>query len=63
MRDRLNCDGVNLLNACGPAAWQTVFHFHIHVLPRFEGDDLRPPAIPAPGDPVELDEVAAQLRG
>jgi histidine triad (HIT) family protein len=63
MRDRLGCDGVNLLNACGPAAWQTVFHFHIHVIPRFEGDPLRLPGVPAPGDPVELDAVAAELRG
>ena len=31
--DRLGADGVNLVNACGSAAWQTVFHFHIHVVP------------------------------
>ena len=40
MRDGLGADGVNLLNACEPAAWQTVFHFHVHVIPRFEGDPL-----------------------
>src|SRR5262245_19380471 len=34
MKDVLGADGVNLINACGPAAWQTVFHFHIHVVPR-----------------------------
>ncbi|WP_245574061.1 HIT domain-containing protein [Amycolatopsis nigrescens] len=28
-------DGVNLLNCCGAAAWQTVFHFHLHVIPRY----------------------------
>jgi histidine triad (HIT) family protein len=32
--ERLGADGVNLLNACGSAAWQTVFHFHLHVIPR-----------------------------
>jgi histidine triad (HIT) family protein len=63
MRDRLDCDGVNLLNACGAAAWQSVFHFHIHVIPRFEGDPLRLPGVPAPGDPEDLQAVAAQLRG
>jgi histidine triad (HIT) family protein len=63
MRDRLDCDGVNLLNACGAAAWQSVFHFHIHVIPRFEGDPLRLPGVPAPGDSEELQAVAAQLRG
>src|SRR5919198_5327199 len=44
MRDQLDCDGVNLINACGAAAWQTVWHFHIHVIPRYRGDPLKPPA-------------------
>lgn len=35
-RDRLGADGVNLLNCSGEAAKQTVFHFHIHIIPRFE---------------------------
>src|SRR5690242_18606795 len=28
--DRLEADGVNLLNSCGAQAWQTIFHFHVH---------------------------------
>jgi histidine triad (HIT) family protein len=63
MRDRLGADGVNLLNCCEPAAWQTVFHLHFHVIPRFDGDPLRLPGQPAPGDPGELAAVAAELRG
>ncbi len=47
MRDRLNCDGVNLLNACEPAAWQSVFHTHIHVIPRYEDDPLKLPGAAA----------------
>jgi histidine triad (HIT) family protein len=35
MKDRLGADGVNLLNCSGEAAKQTVFHFHVHVSPRF----------------------------
>src|SRR5437763_9067983 len=35
--ERLGAEGVNLLNSCGRAAWQTVFHFHIHVIPRYAG--------------------------
>ncbi|UUW91806.1 HIT family protein [Pimelobacter simplex] len=31
----LGADGVNLLNCCGADAWQTVFHFHLHVVPRY----------------------------
>jgi histidine triad (HIT) family protein len=62
-RDRLGADGVNLLNCCEPAAWQTVFHFHIHVIPRFDGDPLRVPGQPGAGDPDELAAVARELRG
>ncbi len=63
MRDRLGCDGVNLLNACEPAAWQTVFHLHIHVIPRYEDDPLRLPGQPRQPEEGELAEVAAELRG
>src|SRR5438876_5947765 len=31
-------DGINLINSCGQAAWQTVFHFHVHGIPRYPGD-------------------------
>jgi len=57
--ERLDADGVNLLNSCGRAAWQTVFHFHIHVIPRYDDDPLRLPWTPGPGDP---DEIAAAAR-
>ncbi len=63
VRDRLGADGVNLLNSCRPAAWQTVFHFHIHVIPRYEGDPLRLPWTPASGDEDEIRAAAAELRG
>ena len=33
--DGFGADGVNLLNSCGADAWQTVFHFHMHVIPRY----------------------------
>jgi len=58
-RDRLGAAGVNLINSCGPRAWQTVFHFHIHVIPRYEGDPLRLPWTPTPGD---MDAIAAVAR-
>jgi len=62
MRDSLDCDGVNLLNSCEPAAWQTVLHFHVHVIPRFEDDPLRLPGTPREPEEGELAEVAAELR-
>lgn len=61
--DQLGADGVNLVNACGAAAWQTVFHFHIHVVPRYAGrDGLQLPWIPTPGDPAVIAEAAQVLR-
>ena len=63
MPDRLGADGVNLLNSCGRAAWQTVFHFHVHVIPRYDGDPLRLPWTPAPGDRDEIAESARALEG
>ena len=58
----LDADGVNLLNSCGAAAWQTVFHFHIHVIPRYADDPLRLPWVPGPGNPDEIKAAAAQIR-
>jgi histidine triad (HIT) family protein len=62
VRDGLEADGVNLLNSTGRAAWQTVFHFHVHVIPRYEGDPLELPVRPQEGDPDEIAEDAEKLR-
>jgi len=61
--ERLGADGVNLLNSCGRAAWQTVLHFHVHVIPRYAGDPLRLPWVPAPGDRDEIAAAARELEG
>jgi histidine triad (HIT) family protein len=63
MKNVLGADGINLINACGAAAWQTVFHFHIHVVPRYVDDPLKLPWIPEPGDSDEIAATAARLRG
>jgi histidine triad (HIT) family protein len=62
-KERLGADGVNLLNSCGRAAWQTVFHFHVHVIPRYEGDPLRLPWVPSEGDQEEIAAAAQELAG
>jgi histidine triad (HIT) family protein len=61
IKDRLGADGVNLLNSCGAVAFQTVFHFHLHVIPRYEGDGLRLPWVPAAGDAGEIAAAAQEL--
>jgi len=48
-KERLGAEGVNLLNAFGSVAWQTVFHFHLHVIPRYADDGMQPPARPGAG--------------
>lgn len=60
-KQKLGADGVNLLNACGAVAFQTVFHFHVHVIPRYQGDDLRLPWVPAAGDAEEIAAAAEEL--
>jgi histidine triad (HIT) family protein len=61
MKERLGADGVNLLNSCGAVAFQTVFHFHMHVIPRYEGDALRLPWVPAAGDSEQIAATAQEL--
>jgi histidine triad (HIT) family protein len=63
MRDTLGCDGVNLLQSNGAAAWQTIFHLHVHVIPRYEDDPLELPTRPRPAKPEELAEVAKEISG
>jgi histidine triad (HIT) family protein len=63
VKERLGADGVNVINSCGAVAWQTVFHFHLHVIPRYEGDPLRLPWTPTPGDSGEIAAAAARLIG
>jgi histidine triad (HIT) family protein len=63
IKQRLRADGVNLINSCGEKAWQTVFHFHMHVIPRYEGDPVRLPWIPARGDPAEIQAAAQEIAG
>jgi histidine triad (HIT) family protein len=60
-REGLKADGINVINSCGAAAWQTVFHFHLHVIPRYESDPLRLPWVPTPGDPAEIAAAAAAI--
>ena len=40
LTDLLGCDGYNIVQNNGEAAGQTVFHFHMHLIPRYEGDDV-----------------------
>jgi histidine triad (HIT) family protein len=62
--ERLGADGVTVMQSNAAAAWQTVFHYHVHVIPRYEGDPLVLPWTPG-GEPSatgELETTAALYR-
>ena len=53
-------DGVNLLNCCGASAWQTVFHFHLHLIPRYADRTKDRLMLPfEPGPPADTDTITA----
>ena len=62
IRTALNSDGLNLFQSNEAAGFQTVFHFHLHLIPRWEGDPLRLPWRPSEGDMEEISNVAAKIR-
>ena len=55
-------DGLNLIQANGPGAAQSVPHFHVHVLPRKLGDDLKVNWTPQPGDRDRIAAIAERIR-
>ncbi len=63
MEATIDPEGFNVLNCCGQAAWQTVFHFHLHVVPRNSDDPLKLPWIPQAGDSDEIAAKARTIRG
>jgi histidine triad (HIT) family protein len=63
MRDRLASEGVNILQSSEPVAMQTIFHSHVHVIPRYGDDGLRLPAHPQAADHEELAQLAEELSG
>jgi histidine triad (HIT) family protein len=60
--ERLGAAGINVVNACGRAAGQSVPHLHLHVLPRYADDALPVPFTAQPADPDELAATGALLR-
>ena len=64
-RSNIRCEAVNLYLADGAAAGQTVFHMHLHVLPRYSGDGLMVRSalgLRPPPSPETLDALAGRIR-
>ncbi|MCR5179000.1 MAG: HIT family protein [Lachnospiraceae bacterium] len=61
MKEKLSCDGVNLVQNNGTAAGQTVMHFHLHVIPRYTNDGQRILWKPTEPSTEELRQVREEL--
>ncbi len=58
----LHPDGFNIVQNNGAAAGQTVFHYHVHIIPRWNGDNALQHWQPGHSDAAELQKVAEQIR-
>lgn len=63
MTDKLQCDGFNLMQNNGETAGQTVFHFHIHLIPRYKDDGQKIGWKPGKPSQEELEAVREQIVG
>ncbi len=61
MTDKLECDGFNLLQNNGETAGQTVMHFHMHLIPRYNDDGQKIAWIPGAPSQEELEEIKKQI--
>ncbi len=63
MRDKLHCDGFNLVQNNEEVAGQTVFHFHMHLIPRYKGDGQKIGWKPGKPEEAELEAVRKEIAG
>lgn len=62
MKSVLHCDGLNIVQNNGLIAGQTVFHFHLHLIPRYEGDGIKLTWEQHESDSTDLQELAKEIR-
>lgn len=63
MTEKLNCQGFNVVQNNGETAGQTVLHFHMHLIPRYEGDGQNMLWEPQTFSDETLDEIRDTLKG
>lgn len=61
MKEKLGCDGLNLVQNNGEAAGQTVSHFHLHIIPRYANDGQNINWVPGESTPEGLEEIKRQI--
>ncbi len=62
LRDALKCDGLNVIQNNGEVAGQTVKHFHLHLIPRYEGDGFPTGWPQHEADSEEIEEIRRKVR-
>ncbi|MCB6608706.1 HIT family protein [[Clostridium] symbiosum] len=62
MKKVLGCSGFNVVQNNGETAGQTVFHFHVHIIPRYEGGPAMVTWTPGNADSTELAEISNSLK-
>ncbi|MDE6625005.1 MAG: HIT family protein [Lachnospiraceae bacterium] len=61
LKQVLDCEGMNIVQNNGEIAGQTVFHFHLHLVPRYTGDTVNVKWVPGEADMDELAELAKKV--
>lgn len=62
MKEVLNCDGLNILQNNEEIAGQTIFHFHIHLIPRYTNDGISLNMVTGELDKTTAQEIADSIR-
>lgn len=62
MTEALKCDGFNIVQNNGECAGQTVFHFHMHLIPRYKGDGVGLTWTPGKLSDEEREEILAKVK-
>lgn len=62
LKKELNCEGMNIVQNNGTIAGQTVFHFHLHLIPRYTGDAVNVGWEPGEADTEQLKVLAEAVR-
>lgn len=63
LRQRLDLLGLNVTQANGSTAWQEIFHYHVHLIPRYGDDEYRPPWRSTSPSEEQLREVHQEILG
>lgn len=61
MTEILGCDGYNVLQNNGASAGQTVFHYHMHLIPRYEGEEVGISWIPGTLDDQTKEDILSKI--